>query len=62
VDLNAFKRKGRTLRTAKSVFRFTRNVLAILGVCFVYLFVMGVMQYQDRVAAGDTTCTLTHCV
>jgi hypothetical protein len=49
-------------RTAKAVFRMTRNILAILGVCFIYLFVMGVMQYQDRVAAGDTTCTLTHCV
>jgi hypothetical protein len=62
VELNAFKRKTRTLRTAKSVFRYARNILAILGVCFVYLFVMGVMQYQDSVAAGDATCSLTHCV
>jgi hypothetical protein len=52
----------RSARAVKSAFRFVRNTLAILGVLFVYLFVTGYMQYQDRVAAGDTSCTLTHCV
>ena len=60
--MNTLKSPNRVFRTAKAVFRMTRNILAILGVCFVYLFVTGVMQYQDRLAAGDTTCTLTHCV
>lgn len=53
--------KNRPAKLVRSVFRITRNVLAVLGVCFVYLLITGVMQYEDRVAAGDTTCTLTHC-
>jgi cell division protein FtsB len=54
--------KKRPAKLVQSVFRITRNVLAVLGVCFVYLLITGVMQYEDRLAAGDTTCTLTHCV
>lgn len=61
MDLNAAKREGRTLRTTKSMLRFARNVLAVLGVCFVYLLVTGYMQYEDRLASGDVTCSLTHC-
>jgi hypothetical protein len=54
--------KKRLAIVGRSVFRTTRNILAVLGVCFVYLLLTGYEQYQDRVAAGDTTCTLTHCV
>lgn len=59
--LNVSGRANRTIRTAKSALRFARNVLAVLGVCFVYLLVTGYMQYEDRLAAGDVTCSLTHC-
>jgi hypothetical protein len=52
----------RGARAVKSAFKIARNVLAVLGLCFVYLLVMGYMQYQDRAAAGDTSCSLTHCV
>ncbi|MFP3187072.1 MAG: hypothetical protein RXR52_42085 [Paraburkholderia sp.] len=52
----------RGARAVKSAFRIIRNTLAILGLLFVYLLVTGYMQYQDRVAAGDTSCSLTHCV
>jgi hypothetical protein len=53
--------KKRPEKVIRSVFRITRNLLAILGMCFVYLLVLGYTQYQDRVAAGDVSCTLTHC-
>jgi hypothetical protein len=53
--------KKRPANMVRSVFRITRNILAVLGVCFVYLLVMGYSQYEDRVAAGDVACTLTHC-
>jgi hypothetical protein len=53
---------SRAARAAKWTLRVARNVFAVLGVLFVYLLVMGAMQYQDRIAAGDTSCTLTHCV
>ena len=62
MELNTSNRKRRSLRTAKSAFRIVRNLLAVLGVCFLYLLVVGVMQYQDRLAAGDASCSLTHCV
>ena len=53
---------SRATRAAKSIFRITRNVLAVFGVLFVYLLVMGVMQYQDRMDAGDSSCSLTRCM
>lgn len=62
MELNAPKHKSRSLRTAKSILRTARNVLAVLGVCFVYLLVTGYEQYQDRLAAGDMTCSLTRCI
>jgi len=52
----------RGARAVKSAFRLVRNVLAVLGVLFVYLLVTGYEQYQDRAAAGDTSCSFTHCV
>lgn len=53
---------SRATRAAKSIFRITRNVLAVMGVIFAYLLYTGWQQYEDRVASGDTSCTLTHCV
>ncbi|KFX64233.1 hypothetical protein KBK24_0121570 [Burkholderia sp. K24] len=52
----------RGARAVKSAFRILRNVLAILGACFVYLLVVGYMQYQDRAAAGDSSCSFTRCL
>ncbi|MFM0243826.1 hypothetical protein [Paraburkholderia sediminicola] len=54
--------KKRPANVVRSVFRITRNVLAVLGVCFVYLLVLGYTQYQDRATAGDVACTFTRCV
>lgn len=53
--------KKRPANMIRSAFRIVRNVLAVLGMCFVYLLVTGYMQYEDRLAAGDVTCSLTHC-
>lgn len=50
------------VRYVKRAFRVIRNLLAVLGVCFVYLLLIGFMQYQDRAAAGDVGCTFTHCL
>lgn len=62
-DSRALKpRARRGVRALKSTLRAVRNVLAILGFCFVYLLVIGFMQYQDRAAAGDVNCTFTHCL
>lgn len=52
----------RGVRFAKRAFRVVRNLLAVLGVCFAYLLVIGYMQYQDRAAAGDVGCSFTHCL
>lgn len=50
------------VRYAMRTLRVIRNLLAVLGVCFVYLLLIGFMQYQDRAAAGDVGCTFTHCL
>ncbi|MBR8344694.1 hypothetical protein KDX40_13195 [Burkholderia ambifaria] len=41
-------------RIARIAFRIARNVLAILGVCFVYLLIVGYFQYQDAVAQPES--------
>jgi len=51
------RRTGALLRTL----RIARNVLAVLGVIFVYLLYTGWQQYEDRVDVGDASCSLTHC-
>ncbi|WP_028204987.1 hypothetical protein [Paraburkholderia nodosa] len=53
---------SRGARALKRAFRIVRNALAVLGVAFVYLLVLGYQQYEDRLAAGDTTCSLTRCL
>ncbi|WP_454825362.1 hypothetical protein [Paraburkholderia xenovorans] len=52
----------RGARAVKSAFRIVRNILAVLGVLFVYLLALGYMQYQDREAAGDSSCSFTRCL
>lgn len=59
---NAATRGERGVRTLIRVLRIGRNVLAILGLVFVYLLYVGFQQYEDRVAAGDTSCSLTRCM
>lgn len=51
----------RGARAVKAAFRIARNTLAVLGVFFVYLLVVGYTQYQDRMAAGDVSCSFTRC-
>jgi hypothetical protein len=62
MELQAQQHKSRVLRTTKSAFRIARNALAILGVFFAYLLVLGYMQYQDRVGASGVSCSLTRCM
>jgi hypothetical protein len=56
------KAPKRATRVAMTFFRFTRNLLAVCGVLFVYLLYTGYQQYQDRLANGDITCGLTRCI
>lgn len=53
---------NRPAKVAKSVFRIVRNMFAILGVAFAYLLWTGYTQYQERLDAGDVSCSLTRCL
>ncbi|WP_321904428.1 hypothetical protein [Paraburkholderia tropica] len=53
---------ARGARALVRTLRIARNVLAVLGVVFVYLLYTGWQQYEDRLAAGDTSCSLTRCL
>ncbi|MHB9833862.1 hypothetical protein Q8F57_003385 [Paraburkholderia terrae] len=48
----------RAARAAMTIFRFTRNVLAVAGVFFVYLLWHGYSAYQAEMAstAADASC------
>jgi len=54
--------KNRPATIARRVFRTVRNGLAVLGVCFVYLLVLGYMQYVDREASRDMSCSYVRCM
>lgn len=54
--------KNRPAGIAKRAFRVIRNGLAVLGVCFVYLLVLGYMQYVDREASRDMSCSYARCM
>ncbi|NTZ82237.1 hypothetical protein FCJ61_04185 [Burkholderia metallica] len=56
------KRDSRAHRLARTTFRIARNVLAILGVCFVYLVVLGYFQYQDQAAQYEVQCAVSRCM
>ncbi|WP_225031776.1 hypothetical protein [Paraburkholderia sp. XV] len=51
-------RPRRGVRTVKSALRFARNVLALLGVFFVYLLWHGYSAYEAEMAASsqDVAC------
>ncbi|WP_269501070.1 hypothetical protein [Burkholderia sp. IMCC1007] len=56
------KPDSRAHRLARKAFRITRNVLAVLGVCFVYLLVLGYFQYQDQAAQYEVQCAVSRCM
>ncbi|MBR8084603.1 hypothetical protein C6V04_04885 [Burkholderia multivorans] len=56
------KRDTRGLRIARRLFRVFRNVLAVLGVFFVYLLVLGYFQYQDQAAQTEVQCAVSRCM
>lgn len=56
------KRDSRAHRLARKAFRIARNVLAVLGVCFVYLLVLGYFQYQDQAAQYEVQCAVSRCM
>ncbi|WP_261533588.1 hypothetical protein [Burkholderia multivorans] len=49
-------------RMARAAFRVFRNVLAVLGVFFVYLLVLGYFQYQDQAAQTEVQCAVSRCM
>ncbi|MBR7929434.1 hypothetical protein [Burkholderia ambifaria] len=56
------KRDTRANRVARTAFRIIRNLLAVLGVCFVYLLVIGYFQYQDQAAQYEVQCAVSRCM
>ncbi|HDR9756485.1 TPA: hypothetical protein ACK3Q6_001638 [Burkholderia cepacia] len=56
------KHDSRGRRMARTAFRIGRNVLAILGVCFVYLLILGYFQYQDQAAQYEVQCAVSRCM
>ena len=56
------KRDSRVHRLARKTFSIARNVLAVLGVCFVYLIVLGYFQYQDQAAQYEVQCAVSRCM
>ncbi|HDR8930469.1 TPA: hypothetical protein QDA84_000462 [Burkholderia vietnamiensis] len=56
------KPEARTVRVARAIFRVARNVLAALGLCFVYLLIVGYFQYQDQAAQTEIQCALSRCM
>ncbi|CAG9256137.1 hypothetical protein [Paraburkholderia caribensis] len=62
-NTTASTRRG--ARAVKSALRFARNVLALLGVFFVYLLYHGYSAYEADMAATavDTACIKSaHCM
>ncbi|RQS85143.1 hypothetical protein [Burkholderia seminalis] len=56
------KRDSRARRFARQAFRGARNVFAVLGVFFAYLFVLGYFQYQDQAAQYEVQCAISRCM
>lgn len=56
------KHDTRGLRIARHIFRAFRNVLAVLGVFFVYLLILGYFQYQDQAAQTEVQCAVSRCM
>lgn len=56
------KPRNRGIRIARALLHVARNVLAALGVCFVYLLIVGYFQYQDQAAQTEIQCALSRCM
>ncbi|WP_175760488.1 hypothetical protein [Burkholderia anthina] len=56
------KRDSRAHRLMRIAFSIARNALAVLGVCFVYLLVLGYFQYQDHAAQYEVQCAVSRCM
>ncbi|AJK46190.1 hypothetical protein [Burkholderia plantarii] len=54
-------RPNRFRRLVSAAARWTRNGLAALGVCFLYLLVVGYLQYLDQVREGTPHCMMSRC-
>jgi len=52
----------RAARIARTLFRGMRNLLAVLGACFVYLLVIGYSQYKDQIAQTEVQCAVSRCM
>ena len=56
------KRDSRVRRMARKAFLISRNVFAILGVCFAYFLILGYFQYQDQAAQCEVQCAVSRCM
>lgn len=56
------KPTSRLMRVGRMTFRVVRNVLAVLGVCFAYLLIVGYFQYQDEAAQTEVQCAVSRCM
>ncbi|WP_175946685.1 hypothetical protein [Burkholderia pyrrocinia] len=56
------RRDSRAHRVARKAFRLARNVLAVLGVCFLYFLIVGYFQYQDQAAQYEVQCAVSRCM
>ncbi|MBR8054187.1 hypothetical protein [Burkholderia vietnamiensis] len=56
------KRDSRARRMARKAFQISRNVFAVLGVCFAYFIILGYFQYQDQAAQYEVQCAVSRCM
>ncbi|WP_186107303.1 hypothetical protein [Burkholderia gladioli] len=56
------RQPSRSRRVLVAMFRWGRNVAAMLGVCFAYLLIIGYFQYMDQVAQNDVLCSVSRCM
>ncbi|WP_186061050.1 hypothetical protein [Burkholderia gladioli] len=61
-ELAAKIRFAKLRQRARAAFRWSRNVLAILGCCFLYMLIIGYFQYMDQVAQNDVLCAVSRCM
>ncbi|QTD91778.1 hypothetical protein [Burkholderia anthina] len=54
-------KQSRARRVAGHVFRIARNALAVLGVFFAYLLILGYSQYVDQADVQITACASNRC-
>jgi hypothetical protein len=59
---NIRAKQTRARRIAGHAFRIGRNALALLGVFFIYLMLLGYGQYVDQAAAQQIACSGNRCM